>query len=203
MKPFNLGIFIVFFVTFSHAQIDSLLSKKIDSLKTEDQKWRNLIREAHNGLPSIYTLKDLENKMTVTDSLHYFILKDIFYNYGYPGFDKVGNKSSHNFWLLMQHQDSQVEFQIEVLNAMLKEVEKQNASGSDYAYLIDRVKVNRGELQVYGTQMQINVDSTSYEPKPVIDPQKLDERRKEVFLPPMKHYIGIMNERNHGRLKKK
>jgi hypothetical protein len=74
---------------------------------------------------------------------------------------------------------------------------------SDYAYLVDRVKVNTGQLQVYGTQMRLNKDSTSFEPKPVIDPDKLNERRKSVDLSMIESYIEIMNERYHGSLCKK
>lgn len=85
---------------------------------------------------------------------------------------------------------------------MQVEVSAGNAYGADYAYLVDRVKINTGQLQIYGTQMILNNDSTSYIPRPVIDPDKLDERRHSVGLPPMDFYINAMNENYFGTLKK-
>ena len=85
---------------------------------------------------------------------------------------------------------------------MKLEVNRNNASKTYYAYLIDRVKVNTGEKQIYGTQMQLNAESTSYEPKPTIKPKKLNERRRMVDLPPIEEYIETMNTRYIGTLKK-
>ena len=76
-----------------------------------------------------------------------------------------------------------------------------NASFLYYAYLIDRVNINSREKQVYGTQMQLNSDSTSYEPKPVIEPEQLNRRRKEAGLVPIEAYIKTMNDRYRGTLK--
>ena len=90
-----------------------------------------------------------------------------------------------------------------MLEKMKIECERNNASKLYYAYLIDRVKVNSGELQIYGTQMQLNADSSSYEPKPVVEPEKLDERRKKVGLVPISEYIETMNQRYFGTLKNK
>jgi hypothetical protein len=186
-----------------NGQLNEELKRKIDSLKIEDQKWRNLITEFNNGKMNGFGKDELANKMIETDSLNFIVAKSIFDMHGFPGFDKVGKESSHNFWLIIQHQDRNINFQEEVLHKMGIEVKKGNAGAGDYAYFIDRVKVNQGMLQVYGTQMDINADSTSYEPKPVIDPDQLDARRKEVFLPPIAKYISIMNERYFGTLKKK
>ena len=64
---------------------------------------------------------------------------------------------------------------------MKKEVDKGKASVADYAYLVDRLKVNTGKLQIYGTQMIFNSSSfLSYETKTVIEPEKLNDRRKSV-----------------------
>jgi hypothetical protein len=62
--------------------------------------------------------------------------------------------------------------------------------------------VNLGQKQIYGTQMTINVSQDSYDPLPVVEPENLDDRRREMNLPPMKYYINAMNERYFGTLKK-
>ena len=82
------------------------------------------------------------------------------------------------------------------------EVDKGKASAQNYAYLLDRVKVNTGKLQVYGTQMVLNEKQTSYQTQPLIDPEKVNERRASVGLDSIEAYIALMNSQYHGTLKK-
>lgn len=168
----------------------------------EDQKWRGMIRKISNNEESKISKEEAISQVQETDSKHYPILQQFYKKYGFVGFDEAGEDGSHNFWLLVQHQDRHVDFQLAVLEDMKIEAEKENASYTNYAYLIDRVKVNQGEPQVYGTQMILNETGTSYMTKPVIDRENLDKRRAEAGLPPIESYIKIMNERFIGNLKK-
>lgn len=183
---------------------DKKLIKLLDSLVTEDQKWRSYLVKFDNKQLGNDTLsrKTIIYHLRATDSLNYFHLKNIFQTYGFPNFDLVGQTGSNNYWLLMQHQDRHSQFQEEVLHKMKEEADKGKASVINYAYLLDRVKVNTGQLQVYGTQMILNSTKTSYEPKPVVEPSKLNERRKSVGLDTIESYIETMNSRYFGTLKK-
>ena len=176
----------------------------IDSMETEDQKWRGLSRQVDNNEidSTVYNRKLLNKNIGLTDSLNYYLCKKIFNQYGYPNYELVGVEASHNFWLLIQHQDNRTSFQDSVLQKMKIEVDKGQASGKDYAYLIDRVKVNTKEFQIYGTQMILNKGGTSYEPRLVIEPEKLNERRKSVGLSTEEDYIKMMNATYFGTLKK-
>jgi hypothetical protein len=187
------------------ARLDKALIKKLDSLKREDQKWRNLSTRFHNNSIPKDSIDQLtiSRNMRKTDSLNCIEARKIFYKYGFPNFDLVGEAGSGDFWLLMQHQDQVPSFQDSVLSAMKIEAEKGKASWRNYAYLIDRVKVNSDQLQIYGTQMQVNKENTSYEPKPVIEPEKLNERRKSVGLNTIEEYTEVMNKRYFGTLNKK
>ena len=53
---------------------------------------------------------------------------------------------------MVQHADHDPEFQKRVLNLRRAEVEANNTDARDYAYLTDRVQINTGEEQIYGTQ---------------------------------------------------
>jgi hypothetical protein len=182
---------------------DKNLSKLLDSLRVEDQRARNQLTELRNNVNASKSVSDSIGRiMLMTDSLNYFLTKNIFKKYGYPNYDVVGPEGSSNFWLLIQHQDKHPEFQEEVLAVMKVEVDKGKASATDYAYLVDRVKVNTEQLQVYGTQMQVNAEGTSYEPKPVIEPEKLNSRRNSVGLDTIEEYIHSMNSRYYGTLRK-
>lgn len=187
------------------AKMDRKLIARLDSLASADQKWRNLATKQGNGekLKDSIDPKTIFPNMILTDNSNLVEVRKIFYTYGFPNYDLVGTRGSSNFWLLVQHQDRSPAFQDSVLVLMKIEAEKGKASWNNYAYLIDRVKVNAGEKQIYGTQMQMNNDNTSFEPKPVIEPEKLNERRKSVGLGTIEEYADVMNSRYHGGLKKK
>ena len=176
---------------------------ELENMVIEDQKWRHLMTESKNSAKDSIPHDTINQHMILTDSLNYYKLRDIFAKYGYPNKDLVGDKGSGNFWLLVQHQDRRPAFQDSVLKAMKVEVDRDKASPSNYAYLVDRVCINSNKEQVYGTQMQLNHDSTSYEPRPVIEPSKLDERRKSMHLSGIEVYISEMNKNYSGYLKKK
>lgn len=176
----------------------------LDSLVTEDQEWRNYFVSYLNktlGEDTI-SLETIKAKVGEIDSSNHIRIQHILKQYGYPTYEKAGAEGAHNFWLLVQHQDYFPEFQDSILKLMKIEVDRGQASATDYAYLVDRVKVNTDQLQVYGTQMQLNKEETSFEPQPVIEPEKLNERRAQVGLPSIEEYITIMNTRNFGSLKK-
>ena len=175
-------------------QVDSNLSKLLDSLKIEDQKWRDLSSKVYQNEIDTISIELVTKRVIETDSLNYLVIKPLFDKYGYLGNDKVGVQSSHNFWLLVQHADFHPDFQEIVLIKMKIEADKGNAPLKDYAYLYDRVKVNSGQLQLYGTQMTLDSLIMSYKPEPVFDPDKLNERRKQAGLSPIEDYIKIMND---------
>jgi len=186
------------------AKLNQPLIARIDSMKAEDQRWRNLwVKYKNKELDTVkYPAAYIHKHFAATDSLNYFVCKAIFSKYSFPDYDLVGRETSDNFWLLVQHQDAHPAFQDSVLKAMKTAVDKGLANGINYAYLLDRVRVNGGKPQVYGTQMILNESKTSFVPQPVEDEANLDERRRSIGLPPIKDYIKTMNERYHGSLKK-
>jgi len=182
---------------------DFALAVKIDSLAAADQKWRGMLRHFENSAGKDSTLYFyITDHLNSTDSSNLLRLKEIISRSGFPGYDQVGEQSSDNFWLLLQHCDRDVFFQDTVLTLMKPEVDRSNANGINYAYLLDRIKVNRSQPQVYGTQMQLNSDSSSYEPQPLTDPGNVNSRRASVGMPPIETYIEQMNKRYFGTLKK-
>ncbi len=180
------------------------INKIIDSLVFEDQKWRKYLTSLQNGEVNndTLTLDDVQAIISKTDSLNLIELMKIIETYGFPDHDMVGTEGTSNFWLLVQHQDQAPDFQEDILIKMKAAADKGKASLTDYAYLLDRVKVNTGQLQIYGTQMQLNSLKTSYEPKPLIEPEKVNERRQSVGLNSIESYIKRMNNRYFGSLNK-
>lgn len=186
------------------ATFNSDLYRLVDSLAVEDQKWRHAIREINNSKPvDSVRLAEATRNVLLADSLNHLALLAIVEKHGFPDYEQLGSEGTHRFWLLMQHQDRHPAFQEQVLVLMEKAVQQGKASGQDYAYLLDRVSLNTGKLQVYGTQMTLNADKTSFEPRPCINPEHLDERRASVGMGTIAQYIEVMNQNYYGQLKKK
>lgn len=123
------------------------------------------------------------------------VLRHILETEGYPGIRELGTESCTHLWNLLQHADNDPALQRLALGLLRRQVTLQNAPGSHLAWLQDRVLVNSGQPQWYGTQVRLNSDSSSFEPRPVENPELLDSRRATVGLPPMAEYIQLMNRR--------
>jgi len=134
-------------------------------------------------------------------------LEEIFSIHGYPGYDLVGEVGSFNFWNMVQHCDFDPSFQLKVQEAMKTEVDKNNASSIDLAFLTDRVNLNLGKKQLYGTQVNYNMETGLVFSKPVFDSLNINKRRREVGLPSIEKYLNELsimhfesNKEHYGKL---
>ena len=89
-------------------------------------------------------------EMQAVDAKHTTRMKEIIAKHGWPGRSLVGEDGAHAAWLLVQHAD--VSFMAQCLPLMERAVSAGEAFAKDYAYLLDRVRMNQGKPQVYGTQ---------------------------------------------------
>ena len=181
------------FTTFGQIKkFNAELSKKIDSLRNEDQ-----------SPSSIKNPDSAAKEFQKIIRSNFPVVKDIADKYGFPGFDLIGKESSNNYWMLVQHSDFDVAFQKRILKLMKPEVHKKNASGQYYAYLVDRINLNEGKQQIYGTQVIMGGNGTKL--KPCIDTLNLDKRRVSVGLKPIKEYLKqcdeLFYEMNKDRIK--
>ncbi len=174
-------ILLGFFSNAQNQKFNPALSQQIDSLKDVDQNSMK-IKNADSAAK--------EYQKTIKSNFP--LVKKIAAVYGFPGFDLVGKESSHNFWLLVQHSDFDVSFQKKMLKKMKKQVGKTNASGQDYAYLIDRVNLNEGKKQIYGTQVLMGERGTRLQP--CVDSINLNSRRLSVGLVPIEAYLRQCDE---------
>jgi hypothetical protein len=113
-------------------------------------------------------------------------LKEIIEEIGWPTISKVGAEASNAAWLIAQHADRNVSFQKECLELMTAELETE-VSEKDIAYLHDRICINEGRPQFFGTQMKRN-EFGEYGPHPIEQEEFVDERRKEVGLNTLAEY---------------
>jgi hypothetical protein len=127
-------------------------------------------------------------KMVATDAAHRSELLRIHEKYGWPAISLVGKEASSNYWLLVQHQD--LELQRKLLPDLERAANRGEASKSNFAYLFDRVQVNSGKPQHWGSQATCKDGKP--ELSPVDDPAGLAQRRKELFMIPLDRYLKSM-----------
>jgi hypothetical protein len=89
-------------------------------------------------------------------------------------------------WLMVQHADDEVDFQERVLATLKRLVREGGTNLSNYAYLYDRVAVNRRRPQAYGTQGRCVGDE--WQPRTIERPEELDSRRAQIGLEPEDEY---------------
>lgn len=118
-------------------------------------------------------------------------LKEIIADIGWPTACKVASDGARAAWLLTQHADHDVAFQRRGLGMMETMLENDLVPPADVAYLTDRVLVNEGRPQRYGTQF--HVSNGRFQPRPMEDPDKVDVRRKAMGLQTLKEYTSFMD----------
>jgi len=121
-------------------------------------------------------------------------MMEVVARYGWPGRSLVGRDGAHAAWLVVQHSHNLL-FQKSCLEKLELAVTAGEAQAIEHAYLFDRVAVNGGKPQRYGTQFREGAV-----PFPIEDAPGVDERRKVLGLPIMAETIQQLKESNHPPL---
>lgn len=162
------------------------LRKTLDSLAYVDQ-WpmQRITQQKPDSAGRV-----LEEVEKANYARHQPVLEGIVQRYGYPGIRQVGKEGAFEFWFLVQHADAHPAFQRAVLRLMKAEVAQQNAAARDYAYLTDRVALNAGQLQEYGTQITFSGPGLGKAvPRSLRDPQNVNARRAAIGMEPLEEYL--------------
>jgi hypothetical protein len=130
---------------------------------------------------------------TVADAQHRDRLREIFAEYGFPNREMIGRRAMRGVFLIIQHADGDPDWQSEQLPAIERAVRNGDLDGQQFAYLYDRIQVNAGEPQRYGTQfIRVDAENRTLELATVAAPAYLDERRREIGLMPIEMYKRFM-----------
>jgi hypothetical protein len=169
-----------------HTLMDTIMSQLAYVFKT-DQQYRiplePTIKKYGWNSPQVDSLEEL---MGIQDSINLRIVTHIIDTYGWLGPDSIGPGGSSALWTIIQHSDLDV--QQKYLPVMRDAVQHSRASASDLAYLEDRVALQEGRKQIYGTQFQLNTKTNTYSFAPIEDELNVDKRRAAVGLEPLEDY---------------
>jgi hypothetical protein len=116
-------------------------------------------------------------------------LREILDEHGWPTEDLVGPEAARAAWLVAQHADHQLDVQRRAFALMSEAVDAGRASRYQLAFLHDRLLVNSGQPQIYGTQIA-DVRDGEPVPWPCEDWENVDVRRAEAGIPPFAEYVA-------------
>jgi len=184
MSSLTLFFALLFMNTVLTAQ-DAVLVSEIEKLYAEDQKYA--IKDTPKGekygsntREVLAQMKELKvAKVANLAKARTFIKEN-----GFPTVSKVGKDACHKFCLVVLGLDEDVDFQMTYLRLMETAVEANDGIKEDFAFMSDRVRINMGMKQWYGTQMKKNADG-KYIPYEIENPDYVNIRRAEVNLPEM------------------
>ncbi|MBK8885454.1 MAG: hypothetical protein IPN46_02465 [Saprospiraceae bacterium] len=128
-----------------------------------------------------------------TDERNRERLKEIIDKYGFPTKKMVGKDAMNGVFFMIQHADGENAWQKSQLTNIKNAVKMGDLDSQSYAYLYDRIKINSGEKQLYGTQFA-NVDAVNniVELDKTEDIDNLDKRRMEIGMMPIEMYKKLM-----------
>jgi hypothetical protein len=116
----------------------------------------------------------------------------------WPGWRLVGTDGAHAAWLIAQSCIDDVGLQHRCLEMLEVAVACSDADPVHLAYLADRVRMNDGLDQLYGSQFVVGAQG-ELEAWPVDDPVAVDARRARLGLPPLAVHAATMAARWHER----
>ncbi|MEQ8238613.1 MAG: hypothetical protein RIA69_05330 [Cyclobacteriaceae bacterium] len=128
-------------------------------------------------------MDSLNSKISEFDALSLDFVISIIDQYGWLGKKKIGNTGNQTLFLVIQHAPDNATRK-KYFPLLEQSAEEGSSQRSDMATMKDRILVQDGQLQIYGTQSRM-VDG-KLEPFPIQDPDGINKRRKKVGLSKMK-----------------
>jgi uncharacterized protein DUF6624 len=172
--------------------VDDELAAELLTRRDEDQRVRRQL-SGFVGQPEVRLPAELAAEWERVDEANTRWLGELLATHGWPGRTLVGDEGAQAAWLLAQHADRDPGLQQAFLEALRSAAAAGEASPAHLAYLEDRVRLNAGEPQLYGTQF--THEGGELAPHPIEDPGRLDERRAEAGLEPFAAYEARMRDR--------
>lgn len=175
---------------------DMVLQKELITMEVHDQIVRGNVQDYLIEAYEVDTLGMSALDGVAVDSENRVKLKAIIETYGFPTAELVGEKGMHAVFILIQHADRDPDWQKAQLPNIEAAVKTGDLDGQDYAYLYDRIQVNAGKPQRYGTQFsKVDPATKTIELAEVEDSENLNQRRMGVGMMPIETYRALVLSR--------
>jgi hypothetical protein len=167
------------------------IAERIIDLKNADLKLRSKLIE-RGQLSEGYNAEMEE--MHIRNAI---ALSEIIEAIGYPTVEKVGEEASEAAWIVIQHAISRPGFMIKCAELLDNAVKDGKANPRNLAYLTDRIAVQEGKPQLYGTQFDWN-ETGELSAQPFDDLAKVNQRRKSVGLNTLAEQTALIRRQAHN-----
>lgn len=159
----------------------------LDSIFNEDQADRRNIEPVQKAFGwQSKQMDSLWKKISYLDSVNLVKVKNIIDSYGWLGPDVVGEAGAQTIFLVIQHADSLT--QVTYAPKMREAVKQGKARPESLALLEDRILINQGKEQIYGSQVRWNEQAGKNEFYPIRDEENVNKRRASAGLDPLEEY---------------
>lgn len=167
------------------ARLNEPLVQDLERIGASDQEYRAMM----DSVATAYgwdsdEMKELWAKQNTADSINLIRIEEIIDRFGYPGRSLVGDQD-RVAWLVIQHADLQT--QEEYLPLLQEAAKNGELPTSAFALLVDRVRMRKGEKQLYGSQIQM--EEGSFVIYPIEDEPNVNKRRAAMGLGPLEEYV--------------
>ena len=167
------------------------LAKELDALFEADQKYRRLSGEYNAKYSKESTeYQQFMQEWLRSDSACLVKAEAILQQFGYPGKSMVGITRQDHLWAVIQHAPpAKQEQYFPLIDEACKKGEMNKGA---WALLVDRIKMNKGEPQIYGSQVVRDEMTGGWKFHIIEDEANVNKRRAEVGLKPLEEYAARM-----------
>jgi uncharacterized protein DUF6624 len=164
------------------------LIRQLENIFYHDQHYREMLDEYEKkfGINS-KEIKNLWDTINKTDADNLIQVEEIINKYGWLGVDVIGEQGNSTLFLVIQHSDETTR---KTCLPIMKEAAKNGkANWSDVALLEDRVAMDAGKKQIYGSQINKDPQTGKCSIAPIEDEINVNKRRQSVGLEPIEEYV--------------
>ena len=166
----------------------------MEDVYDNDQAARGWTKEM--SLLSADEIVEYSTEMERVDSLNQATVFGILDKEGWPS--HLSDKANRAIWIVIDHSD--LAYRSKYLYLVKEKAEEGVLDKTDYAILKDRVLMEEGKPQIYGTQIKMAATIVDDEIAlqlylwPVENPAALDSLRSTVGLSPIEEYLKASSE---------
>ena len=156
----------------------------VDIIEVDCSKKREILSEVLESDQRIRSSNDFI-KLAKEDHRNQELVVSIIEKCGMPTLKEVDQRQMDAVWLVLQHSDNEIRKKYFPL--IEKAVKNGDIPKQEYALMKDRMLMDEGEPQIYGSQIK---NGKLYE---LENPKTVNERRKEMGLEPIEDYLKRFN----------
>lgn len=156
----------------------------VDVIEVDCSKKQQILSEVYESDQKIRRENDFI-KFAKEDHRNQELVISILEKCGMPTLKEVTQKQMNAIWLGLQHSDKKIRKKYFPL--VEKAVENRDLSKQQYALMKDRMLMDEGKPQIYGSQIE---NGKLYK---LENPETVNERRKKMGMKPIEEYLKYFN----------